>query len=190
MLITNLDFFQTIRLDGWMDNFKVVKEKLQEKFQNIISSLKSKNTALQSNLTDSYSELKLNLTLFQNEFQKIILKNWTEIGQKVTEFGKDIEQRFGDASKKLDELRTKLQPEYMGYAEINEGLETKHLIQGEMSYQDVDDFAKMLWENHDLAQVAFQETTDEKYYEMAMDILMVIQELEHLKEYLMKHGKI
>ncbi|MDD1777009.1 MAG: hypothetical protein LUQ65_02495, partial [Candidatus Helarchaeota archaeon] len=135
-------------------------------------------------------DLKLNLTLFQNEIQRSILKNWTDIGQKVIELGKDVEQRFGDASKKLYELRAKLQPEYAGYTEINEGLETKHLIQGEMSYQDVEDFAKTLWENHDLAQVAFQETTDEAFYEMAMDILMVIRELEQLKEYLMKHGKI
>ena len=173
-----------------MDNFKAVKEKLQEKFQNVMDSLKSKNRSLQSSLSDSYSDLKHNLTLFQNEIQRRMLKNWTEIGQKVTEFGKEVEQRFVDTSKKLDELRAKIQPEYAGYTEINEGLETKQLIQGEMSYQDVDDFAKNLWENHDLAQVAFQETTDETYYEMAMDILIVIQELEQLKEYLMKHGKI
>jgi hypothetical protein len=173
-----------------MDNFKVVKEKLLDRFQTIIGSLKSKNLALKSSLSDSFSDLKVNLTLFQDEIQRKILKNWNDISQKVTALGKDVEQRFIDASKKLDEIRAKLQPAYPGYTEINEGLETKQLIQGEMTYQDVDDFAKTLWENHDLAQIAFQETTDETYYEMAMDILLVIRELEQLKEYLMKHGKL
>jgi hypothetical protein len=173
-----------------MDNFKAVKEKLLDRFQIIRGSLKSTNLALKNSLSDSFSDLKYNLILFQDEIQRMILKNWTDIGQKITELGKDVQQRFVDASKKLDEFRTKFQPVYAGYTEINEGLEAKGLIQGEMTYQDVDALAKTLWENHDLAQIAFQETTDEEYYEMAMDILLVIQELEQLKDYLMKHGKI
>lgn len=155
-----------------------------------MDSLKSTNNSLKTSLSDSFSELKLNLALFQEEVQRRIVKNWVDLGQKITELGKDFEQRFNDVTKRLDEFRAKLQPAYMDYSEIKAGLETKRLIQGEMTYQDVDDLARTLWENHDLAQVAFQESTDETFYEMAMDILMVIRELEQLKEYLMKHGKI
>ena len=182
-----------------MENFKLFKESLLEKFRDIKDSLKkfgetgsskSKNFSLNQILAGSFNDLKINLVRFQEEFQRRILENWNEFTQKVTDLRKSAEDRFSEVTKSLDELRARFQPEFLGYTELKDGLVTKELIQGEMSFQDVNLFAKTLWENHDLAQEAFEQTNDPQYYEMAMDILMVIQEMEQLKEYLMKHGKI
>jgi len=58
-----------------------------------------------------------------------------------------------------------------------------------MSFQDLDMFTKVLWENHEIANETYEQTNNIKYYEMAMDIKLVIKELEELKEYLVLHGK-
>jgi hypothetical protein len=182
-----------------MENFKIFKEKILERFQEIQGSLKKlgergsvklKNFSVSQKIAASFNDLKINLILFQEEIQRRLLGNWTEFTQKVTDLGKFAEQRVSEVSQRFDELKEKFQPEFAGYTELKDGLVTKDLIEGEMTFQDVDLFAKTLWENHDLAHEAFEQTNDPQYYEMAMDILMVIQEMEQLKDYLMKHGKI
>jgi len=182
-----------------MENFKIFKEKILEKFQDIRSSLKKlgergsiklKKFSVSQMLLDAFIDLKINLALFQDEIQKKISENWNEFARKVTDLKKSAEQRFSEINKRINELKGRFQPEYEGYTEIKNDLATKQLMQGEMTFYDVDLFAKTLWENHDLAYEAFEQTTDPQYYEMAMDILIVIQEMEQLKEYLMKHGKI
>ena len=117
----------------------------------------------------------------RHHFKKIS-DDWTDFTDKFRSLTKSVDQKFSD-------LVAKLQPDNPILMEVSEDIRTKQMIQGQMSYDDVDYLARTLWENHELAQNQFQETQDLQYYEMAMDILLVIQEMETLKEYLKKHGK-
>ncbi len=109
-------------------------------------------------------------------------EEWTDFTDKFRSLTKSVDQ-------KLTDLFAKLQPENPMLAEVSEDIRTKQMIQGQMSYEDVEHLARTLWENHELARNQFRDTQDLQYYEMAMDILLVIQEMETLKEYLKKHGK-
>jgi hypothetical protein len=117
----------------------------------------------------------------RDHFKKMS-QDWTDFTAKFRSLTKSVDQ-------KLTDLFAKLQPENPILTEVSEDIRTKQMIQGQMSYDDVEYLARSLWENHELAQNQFQETQDLQYYEMAMDILLVIQEMETLKEYLKKHGK-
>ena len=90
---------------------------------------------------------------------------------------------------KFTEFFNKVQTENPVLTEVKEGLQTKQLIQGEMTFQDIESLTGPLWENHDQAQQAFEATNDLQYYEMAMDILTVLNEMEKLKDHLRKHGR-
>ena len=118
----------------------------------------------------------------RNSFKKLT-QNLSDFTGKISRLRQTVDQKFSD-------FFSKLQSENPVIAEVKEDLQTKQLIQGEMTFQDIDQLTKTLWENHDQAQEAFQETNDLQYHEMAMDILVVIREMEQLKEYLGKHGKI
>ncbi len=142
-----------------MGQFRLIREKISERFEDLSKSL-------------------VKLT-----------RNWNDFTEKITNWGKSMGQRFTDFSDKIDALTLKLQPVRQIMIEVEEDLEIKQLIQGEMDFHDVDGLSKTLWENHEIAQQAFQDTHDLQYYEMAMEILVVIKELEQLKDYLKKHGK-
>lgn len=142
-----------------MSNFRLFKERLSTKFEEISGSLSK------------------------------LSKNWTDLLDKITGFGKSIGTKFTEVSEKFEDFFESVQSKPAEALAIEEGLKIKQLMDGEMTFQQVDTFTKTLWENHELAQQAFEDTSDQKYYEMAMEIKLVIQELEQLKEYLELHGK-
>lgn len=115
---------------------------------------------------------------------------WKTFSNKITRANQDIALRFSTFSLKFEEMIDTLQPESSTQSEILKGLKTKNLIQGDVSYQHIEEFTKTLWESHDLAQEAFQVTNDLQYHEMAMETLLVIKEMELLKEYLGRKGQI
>lgn len=124
-----------------------------------------------------------------DKFDKLTEK-WNDFTKKISKINRSISQKFSEFSEKFDEMTAKLQPEDATTTEILKGLKTKKKIQGDMSYENIEDFTKTLWESHDMAQQALEQTNDLRYHEMAMEILLVIKDMEELKEYLGKHGKI
>ncbi|MHA1130376.1 MAG: hypothetical protein ACTSQI_11075 [Candidatus Helarchaeota archaeon] len=107
---------------------------------------------------------------------------WKYRTEKVRTITKSVDQKITD-------FLLRLQPENPLLTEVTEDLKTKQMIEGQMAYEDIEQLARTLWENHELAQEKFRQTQDIQYYEMAMEILLVIKEMETLKEYLKKHGK-
>jgi hypothetical protein len=142
-----------------MSGFRIFKEKVSEKLEDI---------------SNSFSKLS---------------QNMTEFLQKVSDTGKSFTDKITETHEKFEAFLNGLQPDAPLDSGIKNGLKIKQLIDGEMTFHDLDMFTKALWENHDLAHETFEQTSDLKYYEMAMDIKLVIKELEELKEYLVLHGK-
>ncbi|HUY01611.1 MAG TPA: hypothetical protein VMV49_18755 [Candidatus Deferrimicrobium sp.] len=142
-----------------MSGFRLFKEKISEKLEEI---------------SNSFSKLS---------------QNMTEFLQKVSNTGKSLTDKVTETHEKFETFLNGLQPEAPLNARIQNGLKIKKLIDGEMSFQDLDMFTKVLWENHEIANETYEQTNNIKYYEMAMDIKLVIKELEELKEYLVLHGK-
>ena len=116
--------------------------------------------------------------------------NWKNFTEKITKINRTLNQRVINFSKKFEDIKESFQSTDSVTAEILEDLETKKLMKGEISYQSIDDFTRILWESHDIAQQAFQETNNYEYHEMAMETMLVIKDMEQLKEYLGKHGKV
>ncbi|MHA1652254.1 MAG: hypothetical protein ACTSYB_18885, partial [Candidatus Helarchaeota archaeon] len=121
------------------------------------------------------------LDSIKSSFKKVS-HNWNELIDKISNTNKSFDQKFAN-------FFSKFQFQSPEHIQIMEDIKTKQMIQGEMTFQDINDLTRILWENHDLAQQKFEATNDSKYHEMAMDILLVIKEMEELKEYLEKHGK-
>ncbi len=185
-------------LDDYMEYSKTFKDKISTKFQGIrnsLSKLKDKRRISEKlselkRISSFFSDIKLSLSLFQDDLGKKISQNWKDFTEKVTDIRNTINQKFSGISERFDTAIKKLQPDNgIIRTEILDDLQVKQLIQGQMTFEDVASLTTALWENHDLAQQAFADTNDLQFYEMAMDILLVIQELERLKEYLDKHGK-
>ena len=116
-------------------------------------------------------------------------KGWSEFTQKLSNLSKNINLKFLEVQERFEELSERFQIVDDVKLEILDDLQTKKLIQGNMDFRTVDDFAKTLWLSHDMAQELFAETKNQRYYELAMETMMVIRELEQIKEYLAKHGK-
>lgn len=119
-----------------------------------------------------------------------LTEKWNDFTQKVAKINRNLSQRFAEFSEKFDEMVINLDAANPEVTEIMNGLKTKELIRGDITFQNIEDFSRTLWESHDMAQQAFEETRDSQYHEMAMEALLVIQEMELLKEYLGKHGKM
>ncbi len=140
-------------------------------------------------IDDGMSGFRLFKDKVLDKFDKLTAK-WNKFTKKVTKINRNMGERFSEFNDKFDEMVTNLQTTDKAAAEILNGLETKKMIKGDVSYQNIEDFTRTLWESHDVAQEAFQETKDAQYHEMAMETLLVIREMEQLKEYLGKHGRI
>ncbi|MHA1264996.1 MAG: hypothetical protein ACTSRS_07135 [Candidatus Helarchaeota archaeon] len=123
-----------------------------------------------------------------DKFDKFTQK-WNEFVSKITTFNKSLSLRLSEFSSKFDEMVENLQTEDLTTVELIDGLKKKALIKGEITFQNVEEFTKTLWESHDIAQQVFQETNDPQYHEIAVETLLVIREMEQLKEYLWKIGK-
>ena len=107
-----------------MSHFRIFKEKILEKVES-----------------------------FSKPLQKLS-KNWNDFTEKIALLGQSMGQKFVDFSEKLEVVTLKFQPEKLIIAEVQKGLETKQLIQGEMTFADVSALSETLWENHDTASIS------------------------------------